>query len=264
MIPLKQESLHLVSNILPSRLSSMALTKTQIQDVAERICSILVSHAAHGLATSSLDGMGEITLRDAMIVAAAAAGAEQKQAWLLEREVLPQGWSDSAVDLTIYRHGNNAARREVGAVELKWWRQEGKGNASNRRRDLVKDFMRAGSLYPNMESFSFVALLATEVSWGATTGTRQGDSDAMNLVSGEDSQKWKIEELKDCPAVKGALNSLNGRVPIPNIFHTKVLATLDLHLASGRTAFARVWSVVKPQKTKFLTGSDVKKLLKKN
>lgn len=240
----------------------MALTKAQIQDIAERICSILASHAAHGLATSSLDGMGEITLRDSLVVASAAAGSEQKQAWVLVREVLPTGWADSAVDLTIYRRGNNDALREVGAIELKWWRQEDKGNASNRRRDLVKDFIRAGALYPNMESFSFVALLSTEVSWAATTSTHQGDRPAMALVSGGDSQKWKIEDLKDCPAVKGALNSLNGRVPIPNIFHTKVLATLDLHLASGRTAFARVWSVNKPQRTRFLSRSDVKALLR--
>ncbi len=240
----------------------MALTKSQTQDVAERICSILASHAAHGLATSSLEGMGEITLRDSLVVAAAAAGSEQKQAWVLTREVLPTGWTDSAVDLTIYRRGNNDSQREVGAVELKWWRQDDKGNASNRRRDLVKDFIRAGALYQNMESFSFVALLSTEVSWAATTSTHQGDHAAMALVSGEESQKWKIEDLKGCPAVKGALKSLNGRVPIPNIFHTKVLATLDLHLASGRTAFARVWSVNKPQRTKFLSEAEVKALLK--
>ncbi|WP_421718339.1 hypothetical protein [Algiphilus sp.] len=240
----------------------MALTQSQTQDVAERICSILASHAAHGLATSSLEGMGEITLRDSLVVAAAAAGSEQKQAWVLTREVLPNGWTDSAVDLTVYRRGNSNALREVGAVELKWWRQDDKGNASNRRRDLVKDFIRAGALYQNMESFSFVALLSTEVSWEATTSTRKGDQPAMALVSGDDSQKWKIEELKDCPAVKGAVKSLNRRVPIPNIFHTKVLATLDLHLASGRTAFARVWAVNKPQRTKFLSNSEVKKLLK--
>lgn len=238
----------------------MPLTKTQTQDVAERICSILASHAAHGLATSSLEGMGEITLRDSLVVAAAAAGSEQKQAWVLTREVLPTGWTDSAVDLTIYRRGNNDSLHEVGAVELKWWRQEDKGNASNRRRDLVKDFIRAGALYQNMESFSFVALLSTEVSWGATTSTRKGDKPAMELVSGADTQVWKLEDLKDCPAVKGAVNSLNGRVPIPNIFHTKVLATLDLHFDSGRTAFARVWSVNKPQRTKFLSTAEVKNL----
>lgn len=55
----------------------------------QSICGILISHAAHGLATSSLEGMGEITLRDSLIVAAAAAGAQAKQAWILQREVLP-------------------------------------------------------------------------------------------------------------------------------------------------------------------------------
>lgn len=241
----------------------MALTESQTQDIADRICSILVAHAAHGLATSSLDGMGEITLRDSLIVAAAASGAQLKQAWVLEREVLPAGWRDSAVDLTVYRRGNEDALRAVGAVELKWWRQNDKGNASNRRRDLVKDFIRAAAVYPNMETFAFVALLSTEVSWGTTTTTEGGDKQAMTLVSGTGTQKWKLENLKACPAVLGAVRLLNGRVPVPNIFHSKLLSTLDLHLASGRTAFARVWSVVKPQRTSFLTSDQLRAFLQR-
>lgn len=78
------------------------MTPAEIQDLADRISSILISHAAHGLATSSLAGTGEITLRDSLIVAAAATGAKIKQAWVLKREVLPAGWSDSAVDLIVY------------------------------------------------------------------------------------------------------------------------------------------------------------------
>ena len=141
----------------------MALTPAQVQELADRICAMLMSHASHGLATSSLEGMGEITLRDSLIVAAAAAGAQIKQAWVLEREVLPTGWTDSAVDLVIYRSGQQKTLKEVGGIELKWWRQTDKGNASNRRRDLVKDFMRAASLYPDVDDFAFVALLSTEV-----------------------------------------------------------------------------------------------------
>jgi len=82
----------------------MALTNAQVQELADRICAILIAHASHGLATSSLEGMGEITLRDSLIVAAAAAGAQIKQAWVLEREVLPAGWTDSAVDLVTKTH----------------------------------------------------------------------------------------------------------------------------------------------------------------
>jgi len=241
----------------------MALTEAQTQDIADRICSILVAHAAHGLATSALDGMGEITLRDSLIVAAAAAGAQMKQAWVLTREVLPAGWTDSAVDLTIYRLGNEDVLRAIGSVELKWWRQNDKGNASNRRRDLVKDFIRAAAVYPNMESFAFVALLSTEVSWATTTTTRGADLAAMTLLSGAGTQKWKLEDLKTCPSVLGSVRALNGRVPIPNIFHSKLISSLDLHLASGRTAFARVWSVVKPQRTNFLTNDQQRAFLRR-
>jgi len=239
----------------------MALTPAQVQELADRICAILIAHASHGLATSSLEGMGEITLRDSLIVAAAAAGAQTKQAWVLEREVLPTGWTDSAVDLVIYRSGNLGALKEVGGVELKWWRQTDKGNASNRRRDLVKDFIRAASLYPAVDDFIFVALLSTEVSWTSTTATRGADKAAMALLTATGSKIWKLRTLAASPAVKGAVRFLNEKVPIPNIFHSKLLSTLELHLASGRSAFAKVWLVKKPQKTHYFTAAEIQEIL---
>jgi hypothetical protein len=205
--------------------------------------------------------MGEITLRDSLIVAAAATGAQIKQAWLLEREVLPAGWSDSAVDLIVYRQGNQGAMKEVGGVELKWWRQEDKSNASNRRRDLIKDFIRAASLYPVMDDFAFVAILSTEVSWIKTTGTAAKDKIVMDLLDAKDSKTWNLKKLANCPGVKGAVKSLNGKLPIPNIFHSKILSNLELHLASGRSAFARVWAIKKPQKSRFLTPLEINDIL---
>lgn len=230
---------------------------SQIQDLADRFCSILMAHASHGIATSSLEEMGEITLRDGLIVAAAAAGASQKQAWIFKREELPAGWSDSAVDLTIYRRGNNEESKTVGAVELKWWRQTDSANASNRRRDLTKDFIRAASNYKNVESFSFVALLSTEVSCSATTSTTAGDKDVMALVTGPGTQKWNLGQLADSPGIRSAVQALGFRLPIPTAFHTKLLATFDLHLASGRTASARIWSVIKPQRTTYLAEAEL-------
>lgn len=238
------------------------MTPTQIQELADRTCSILISHAAHGLATSSIEGMGEITLRDSLVVAAAATGAQTKQAWVLEREVLPVGWTKSAVDLVIYRAGNQSAQRAVGGVELKWWRQQDKSNASNRRRDLVKDFIRAAALYPQVDDFAFVALLSTEVSWSSTTTTTAADALAMNLLTATGSSKWNINDLRDSPAVKGAVRSLQNKVPVPNIFRSKLLSTLELHFASGRSAFARVWALSKPQKTHFLDPSELYAFLK--
>lgn len=237
------------------------MTPAEVQDLADRICSILISHAAHGLATSSLEGMGEITLRDSLIVASAATGAQIKQAWILKREVLPAGWSDSAVDLVIYRQGNQGTIKEVGGIELKWWRQEDKGNASNRRRDLIKDFIRAASLYPAMDDFTFVALLSTEVSWTSTTNTTGADASAMGLLTASGSQIWNLNKLSTSPGVKGAIRFLNGKVPIPNIFHSKLLSTLELHFASGRSAFAKVWLLKKPQNTHYLTAQEVSDIL---
>lgn len=239
----------------------MALTHAQVQELADRICSILISHAAHGLATSALEGMGEITLRDSLVVAAAATGAQLKQAWILQREVLPAGWKDAAVDLVIYKTGNQGAVKEVGGVELKWWRQNDKGNASNRRRDLVKDFIRAASLYPAVDDFTFVALLSTEVSWTSTTATTGADSAAMALLAASGSQVWNLNTLSGSPAVKGAVRFLNGKVPIPNVFHSKLLSTLELHFTSGRSAFAKVWLVKKPQNTHFCSQQEVGAIL---
>lgn len=235
------------------------MTDSQIQELADRFCSILMAHASHGLATSALDEMGEITLRDGLIVAAAAAGASQKQSWILKRENLPHDWRDAAVDLTIFRKGNADETRTVGTVELKWWRRSDKGNASNRRRDLVKDFIRAAANYKNVEEFSFVALLSTEVSWAATTSTAGGDRSAMALVTPSGTQKWRLRYLLACPSLTAAVKALGHRVPIPSGFHTKLLAQLDLHLASGRTASARVWSVVKPQRTVFLSDDELER-----
>lgn len=64
--------------------------------------------------------MGETTLRDGLVVAAAAAGAQARQAWILDREVLPKGWTDAAVDLVISRHGNQGSIALIGGIELKW------------------------------------------------------------------------------------------------------------------------------------------------
>lgn len=238
------------------------MTPAQLQSLADRFCSILISHAAHGLATSSLEGMGEITLRDALIVAAAAEGAQSNKPWILRREITPGGWQESAVDLVVYRVGNQAAEYELGGVELKWWRHNDKSNASNRRRDLVKDFIRAASLYPLVEQFSFVALLSTAVSWTATTETEGDDAQAMKLLTeDEDVSVWNVTELSDSPAVRGSVRYLREKVPIPNIFHSKLLSNLELAFASGRTATARVWMLKKPQNTHFLSGTQIQDII---
>lgn len=222
---------------------------------------MLISYAAHGLATSSLEGMGEITLRDGLVVAAASIGAKNKRAWILEREVLPAGWSDAAVDLVVNRKGNNDSVHMVGGVELKWWRQTDKGNAGNRRKELIKDFIRAAALYNAVEDFAFVALLSTSGSWSQTASTQQTDKEPMKLLEKDGVQKWNLERMKKSSSIRAALKSLDGRVaPISKIFHTELLSYKSINDSSTVGAFAKVWSVRRPQKTTTLDSAAIAKL----
>jgi hypothetical protein len=119
------------------------MNNSEVKQLGEAMASMLLSQAAHGLATGSLEGTGEITLRDGLIVAAAAEGARIRQAWIIEREVIPNGWTDAPVDLFLRKQGNLGAISTIGGVELKWWRKTDAGNSANRRRDLIRDFIRA-------------------------------------------------------------------------------------------------------------------------
>lgn len=237
------------------------MTPEQIKSLADGTASILLSYAARGLATQAVEGMGEITLRDGLVVAAAAAGAQARQAWILDREVLPQGWTDTAVDLVISRHGNQGNVVKIGGIELKWWRRTDPGNAANRRRDLIKDFVRAASLYTLVEEFSFVALLSTAGSWSSTASTTASDRPAMHKLVAEGSQNWTLQTLIGCSAVKSAMRSLNGRVPMPNIFHTELLSNQSISNASGLVVFSEVWAVRKPQNTQILQQAQIDALL---
>lgn len=238
---------------------SMKLERSK--DFADRIATMLLSHAAHGLATSSLEGMGEITLRDGLVVASAAMGAKNKRSWIIDREVVPQGWSDSAVDLVAYRKGNGKSLSMVGAVELKWWRRMDKANAGNRRRDLIKDFIRAAALHKVAEDFAFVALLSTSDSWHSTTATSQSDKDVMKLLSGTGIQKWNFENLKGSSSVRAALKALDGHVtPVSKILHSELLSHRTIGDGAKTMSFAKVWSIRRPQKTSDLSSSTIKTL----
>lgn len=237
------------------------MTEAEIKSMADGIAYMLLSNAAHGLATSSLVGTGEITLRDALVVAAAAAGSKTRQAWIIDREVVPNDWTDAPVDLMISRLGNGGNVSLVGGAELKWWRRADHGNSANRRRDLLKDFLRAAALYPDVSDFSFVALLATSESWNATTETGGTDRAAMSLLKRKGSRSWNVRSLGTSAALKGAIRLLHGRVPICNIFHTELLSSSRISLDNERSALAKVWRVKKPQNTVFLADDRIAELL---
>lgn len=231
------------------------MNASQKSELARAIAWMLCSHAAHGLSTASIKGVGEITLRDGLIVAAAAIGSKHKNAWLLEREVEPDGWSDSSVDLMIYRDsGQNPSL--IGGAELKWWRQKDKNNASNRRRDLIKDLLRAAALYTLSESFSFVALLATKESWDATTDTRGKDKALLDKLKSDSSEHWNIRDLSGSPSIKTAVRLLRNKVPVTTAFRTKLLTACSLSDQSGIECVARVWEVQKTQNSRWAVDPD--------
>lgn len=237
------------------------MTPEEIRFLANAFANVLVSNAAHGLATSSLDGMGEITLRDGLIVAAASVASERRQAWLLEREVMPIGWKDATVDLIISRQGRSGNTSMVAGVELKWWRHTDAGNASNRRRDLIRDFFRAAALDTLVEDIAFVALLSTAGSWGATASTKGSDEIPIKMLGESGNEQWNTSIMVASSAVRGAVASLRGKVPICNIFHTRLLTHCGITVSDKEVAFARVWSVKKPQNTRFLTDDEVSALI---
>jgi hypothetical protein len=234
----------------------------QIKALGCAMASMLLSQASHSLAMGSLEGTGEITLRDGLTVAAAAEGARAHQAWIIEREVKPDHWTDATIDLFLSRKGNQDAIVPVGGVELKWWRRTDAANGTNRRRDLVSDFIRAGSLYSTVEHFAFVALLSTAGSWNATTKTKHSDKDAMEKLSSDGAQKWDLRKMVGSKAVAGAMQSLRDKVPIPAIFHTDLLCTRSLMDGDTVLAFAKVWKVKKLQNSTILTPDDLLELLK--
>ncbi|HEY5849896.1 MAG TPA: hypothetical protein VIT62_03900 [Lysobacter sp.] len=231
------------------------MTPAQVRHLANSIASMLVSHAAHGVSTSSLSGTGEITLRDGLVVSAASVGSSHKQAWILNREVIPTGW-DGAVDLVVCRV-SNGTEKIVGGVELKFWRQATASNASNRRRDLFKDFMRAAALYPLSEHFSFVALLTTKESWDTTVGTRGADKDVIDLLKAEATVSWNIASLSGSPSIKSAAKLLKGKVPVISSFKSELMCTYSLSTSDGAICAARVWAVRKPQNTRELTEAEL-------
>jgi hypothetical protein len=233
------------------------MNERETKILGDAFANILVSHAAHGLATSSLHGVGEITLRDGLIVAAASIAAELRQGWLLVREVRPDGWQDSDVDLLIFRKGNAGVIHILAGVELKWWRREDAGNAANRRKDLIKDFFRGAALYSIVEEIAFVALVSTAFSWKATASTKGSDQVAMGMLGERGSQVWNTEIMVASNSVRSAMRELVGKVPVSNIFNTKLISDVAITEENERIAFAKVWSVKKPQNSRWLNDEEI-------
>lgn len=227
------------------------MARTYDREFAKSIAAMLLSNAAHAVALGDLRAIGEIALSDGMVVAGAAVGATRRNAWIIRREVCPSTWSSGAIDLVVSRVTNRDREIWVNAVELKWWRDARSANASNRRRDLLKDMIRAAAIYPDVEGSALVALLTTRSAWKATVNTSGADKEICSRFTIDGLARWNLSTLGDTPAVKGALSSLTGLPRIPNILHTKLLVTMRIGETSD-LAFARVWGVRKPEKSRWI------------
>ncbi len=237
----------------------MALTSAQEKLFAQSVAEILASLGTHGLATSSLQGLGEVSLRDATIVAAASVGAQLKQAWILLREEQPASWSKGNVDVVVART-KGAKTAWVTGVELKWWRHQDAANSFNRRRDLIRDFIRCASIYPALESPAIVALLATTESWKKTTGTKGADQPVMDLLKKSGMQSWSVAHLATSKALREAASNLKGSVCIASHFRSRRVATIRVRVNGEERLCARTWKVWKHQNTHWLTSKELETL----
>lgn len=218
----------------------------------EGLALALLGRGVHAAGTRSLTGMAELTFYDTLVSVAAAEGARLRKAWIIRREFQPPKWrGDERIDLVVTRFsGKNEVW--VSATELKWWRSDDSANSSNRRKDLVVDFLRAASVegFTGVKDGAYVVLITTEAAWTATTKVRSGkDIPIASKIQGTATQKWSLPTLKDAPAIKNAVSELRKNVPLPSIFHTRLEENVVAPLAGTHQLRVLVWSVRKPQRS---------------
>jgi hypothetical protein len=108
-----------------------------------------------------------------------------------------------------------------------------------------------------VEEIAFVALVSTAFSWRATASTKGSDEVAMGMLGEEGSHVWNTDIMVASNAVRSAMRELVGKVPVANIFHTKLISDVAITEGSERIAFAKVWSVKKPQNSRWLNEEEI-------
>lgn len=239
------------------------------ENLADCIGLTLLGTGVHAAGIRALSGLGEITLRDSLVAAVAAEGARRKTPWIFTREEKPSHWQDEAVDLVITRKVNNTVAW-IAAVELKWWRHADSQNSFNRRKALVRDFLRCASLshQPGTQEDSLVVLVSTSSSWKKTTSTDAGDRPVVDVLKADDTMSWRISQsMYKCPAVRDALSSMikkaSGkpdvmRMPIPTTIHSKLLGIYESDTGGQQNLQVRIWRVRKPQKSTIIPLEELK------
>ena len=126
---------------------------------------------------------------------------------------------------------------------------------------MIKDFFRAAALYSIVEEIALVALVSTSFSWNATANTNGSDEVPMGMLGEFNSQVWNMDLMIASSSVRGAMRQLIGKVPVANAFHTRLISDVSITNANDRIAFAKVWSVRKPQNSRWLDEEEVEQKL---
>lgn len=87
--------------------------------------------------------------------------------------------------------------------------------------------------------------------------TNGSDRVPMEMLNTPGTQRWNTSVMVASSGVRGAVASLKEHVPVCNIFHTTLVSHCSITLAGDQTAFSKVWSVKKPQNTRFLTDAEI-------
>lgn len=243
--------------------------------LTDAIALTLLGVGTHVSGLGGLAGLGEITLRDSLVAACAAEGSRRKQPWIFAREQTPPGWTDESVDVVVQRK-KGTSLTWVTALELKWWRDATKNNASNRRTALARDILRCGSVHdsPGTDEGPFLVLVSTRSSWEATMQTNGGDREVCHLLESASPEIWPIKKkLRACPAVARALGSLvklgkgspvvtsrSLRLPPPSSLRTTFLGRYESDVGRNEKLQVRVWKVAKVQNSRLLTLADIEGL----
>ena len=159
---------------------------------------------------------------------------------------------DMIADAVIKERTTHNNTRTVAAIEVKWWRDADQSNASNRRKALVRDIIRAASMSNAVESFALVCLVATYESWDKTLNAKSEERNFINSIA-TSNDVVKVDPTRDLKSILKTLLGSNGqRFPIPTSIHVERQSECCISLNGNESVVARIWEVRKPQRSGWL------------
>lgn len=231
----------------------MKSSGTKNEELARKLSYALIAKAAEGLSITSLRHLSEATFQDALIFPCMAHGSQQAKIWWVETEMSFKVEGKKLVpDLVVRERSTHGNTSNVGAIEVKWWRDGSHSgvNASSRRKNLLLDIVRVGALSSAVNGIALTCLVTTKRSW-KTVIASNNTTDA-ELIK-------KIDSATSVSINKGEMVRLAGdslikknNSPIPSSLHVRRLHECSLNLNETDSVIAKVWEVRKPQRSTWL------------